>query len=302
MDERYETQHTYSHEYKRSTSPIDYNNLDNKPSIENVTLEGNITAENLGLAKLTDIPTKTSDLHNDSGFITAADVPTTTSELTNDSGFITAADVPTKVSELDNDANYATVSQIPTKTSELTNDSGFITSASLPTKTSDLTNDSGFITSAALPTKTSDLTNDSGFITQTNVANNFVVLNWYSQLSFNSTLKNLPATIKTQLTTLLNTLATNEYITLEQVIITNLVTIIPELKSILKKGDTVPTYRLQGFSFGTNELVFVDVNNKKIVHYANINNTPAQDYNDDYTSDTTTMAIKLVYNKYKKGV
>ena len=282
MDERYETQHTYSHEYKRNTSPTDYNNLENKPKIENVTLEGELTAENLGLAKITDIPTKTSDLHNDSGFITAADVPTKTSELTNDSGYITAADVPTKVSQLDNDLNYATTSQIPTKTS-------------------DLTNDSGFITSAALPTKTSELTNDSGFITSTDVANNFVILEWYSQLSFNSSLKDLSTTIQTRLTALLNTLAANEYITLEQVIITNLVTIVPELKTILMKGDTVPTYRLQGFSFGTNEIVFVDVNNKKIIHYANINDTPAQDYNDDYTDDISAMAIVLVYNKYKKG-
>lgn len=60
-------------------------------------------------------------------------VPTKTSELTNDSGFITADDIPA-------------AQEVPTKTSDLTNDSGFITSASLPTKTSQLTNDSGFIT------------------------------------------------------------------------------------------------------------------------------------------------------------
>ena len=43
------------------------------------------------------VPTKTSDLTNDSGFITASDIPTIptkTSQLTNDSGFITAADIP----------------------------------------------------------------------------------------------------------------------------------------------------------------------------------------------------------------
>lgn len=43
------------------------------------------------------IPTKTSDLTNDSGFITASDIPTIptkTSQLTNDSGFITTADIP----------------------------------------------------------------------------------------------------------------------------------------------------------------------------------------------------------------
>lgn len=73
--------------------------------------------------------------------------------------------IPTKTSDLTNDSGYITSSSVPTKTSDLTNDSGFITSSSLPTKTSDLTNDSGYITSSSLPTKTSDLTNDSGFVT-----------------------------------------------------------------------------------------------------------------------------------------
>jgi hypothetical protein len=43
------------------------------------------------------IPTKTSDLTNDSGFVTASDIPTKTSDLTNDSGFITASDIPAQV-------------------------------------------------------------------------------------------------------------------------------------------------------------------------------------------------------------
>ena len=51
----------------------DYSDLTGKPSIDGVTLDGAMTAEDLGLAKETDIPdvpTKTSDLNNDSGFIT----------------------------------------------------------------------------------------------------------------------------------------------------------------------------------------------------------------------------------------
>ena len=85
------------------------------------------------------IPTKTSELTNDSGFVTLNDfdIPAKTSDLSNDSGFITINDVP--------------VVTVPERTSDLTNDSGFITSDDLqnitvPTKTSDLTNDSGFIT------------------------------------------------------------------------------------------------------------------------------------------------------------
>lgn len=50
----------------------DYNSLDNKPTI----------------------PTQTSQLENNSGFITSADVPTKVSQLDNDTGFITPNDVP----------------------------------------------------------------------------------------------------------------------------------------------------------------------------------------------------------------
>lgn len=61
------------------------------------------------------IPTQTSQLENNSGFITGADVPTKVSELENDSGYITNTalngyaktnDIPTKVSQLNNDAGY----------------------------------------------------------------------------------------------------------------------------------------------------------------------------------------------------
>lgn len=62
-------------------------------------------------------------------FAFLSDMPTLTSELINNSGFITNADLPT----------------VPSRTSELTNDSGFITNADVPTSTSELINDSGFI-------------------------------------------------------------------------------------------------------------------------------------------------------------
>ena len=74
----------------------------------------------LSKADINQVPTKTSELTNDSGFITSSDIPsipTKTSELTNDSGFITSSDIPT----------------IPTKTSELTNDSNFVTSSDVAT-------------------------------------------------------------------------------------------------------------------------------------------------------------------------
>ena len=131
------------------------------------------------LAKKSDVPAKTSDLTNDSGFLTAhqdisgkadiADIPTKTSDLTNDSGFLTAhQDISGK----------ADIADIPTKTSDLTNDSGFLTAhQDISGKADSATTLSGYgITDAytktqvdalipTVPTKTSDLTNDSGFLT-----------------------------------------------------------------------------------------------------------------------------------------
>lgn len=48
---------------------------------------------------------------------------------------ITENSIPTKTSELINDSNFATIDAIPTKTSELTNDSSFITTEEVPTET-----------------------------------------------------------------------------------------------------------------------------------------------------------------------
>lgn len=59
------------------------------------------------------IPTKTSELENDSGFITSSDLPTKTSQLVNDSGFTTASDLPTKTSQLENDSGFITVGDLP---------------------------------------------------------------------------------------------------------------------------------------------------------------------------------------------
>ena len=155
----------------------DYTELTNKPQINGVTLTGNKSLDDLGI----DIPTATSELTNDSGFITSADVPTKTSDLTNDSGFLTSSDVSSVAISGDYD-DLTNKPTIPTLTSQLTNDSGFITSVDIPTDLSDFTNDVGYITALdvapvaisgsyndltdtpIIPTKTSDLVNDSGFI------------------------------------------------------------------------------------------------------------------------------------------
>ena len=60
-------------------------------TVEIVEQGGQITHDELALKS--ELPTKTSDLTNDSGFITSSDIPTKTSELTNDSDFITSTQV-----------------------------------------------------------------------------------------------------------------------------------------------------------------------------------------------------------------
>ena len=155
----------------------DYTDLINKPQINGVELSGDKTTEDLGII----MPTKTSDLTNDSGYITSADLPTKTSDLTNDSGFLTSSDV----AEVALTGSYDDLTDkptIPTATSQLTNDSGFITLSAVPEYTSELINDSNFVASSDLsnvaftgdyddltnkptiPTNLSDLNNDEGFI------------------------------------------------------------------------------------------------------------------------------------------
>lgn len=77
-------------------------------------------------------------------------IPTKTSDLTNDSGFITSAPV-TSVNGQTGDVTI----NVPTKTSELTNDSGFLTSAPVTS----VNGQTGAVT-INVPTATSDLTND----------------------------------------------------------------------------------------------------------------------------------------------
>lgn len=65
-----------------------YQDLQNKPEINEVSLNGNLTASELGLASTSDIPTKTSQLTNDSGYITSLD-GYATEEWVNSQGFAT---------------------------------------------------------------------------------------------------------------------------------------------------------------------------------------------------------------------
>ena len=154
-------------------------------TVESTNVYTKTEADEAFLPKTTVIPTKTSELTNDSGFITSIPdeyvtqtemvgyaqpkgeyalkselfsksyndltnkptIPTNTSDLTNDSGFITA--VPeeyvtnTEMTEYAQPkGDYALKSELFSKSyNDLTD------KPTIPTKTSELTNDSGFITS-----------------------------------------------------------------------------------------------------------------------------------------------------------
>ena len=126
-----------------------------------------------GYAKKTEIPTKTSELTNDSGYITntalepyakTADVPTKTSQLNNDSGYITANDVPVK--SVDGATGDVVTNAVKTTTQTLTDAQKQQARTNIGAGTSSFDGDyNSLINKPTIPTKTSQLTNDSGFIT-----------------------------------------------------------------------------------------------------------------------------------------
>lgn len=110
-----------------SQTIITYNN-----QLLSVELIGTISDEGWGfnvhlLAQSSDIPTATSDLTNDSGFLTSSDAVTSFNGQT---GAVTYA---APVSSVNGQTGAVSLS-IPTNTSELNNDSGFITSSALDSK------------------------------------------------------------------------------------------------------------------------------------------------------------------------
>lgn len=135
-----------------------------------------LDAEDVGaLPDSTVIPSKTSDLQNDSGFITGYTETDPTVPA-----WAKAANKPTYTAQEVGALPSSTV--IPTKTSDLQNDSGYITGytetdptvpswakqASKPTYTA--AEVGALPVGTAIPSKTSDLTNDSGYITSAPVS------------------------------------------------------------------------------------------------------------------------------------
>lgn len=134
------------------------------------------------------IPSKTSDLTNDSGFIT--------NEVDNLTNYYTETEVNNLLS------SKADTSQIPTKVSELDNDTGFITNSTneltnyyKKTETYNKTEVNNLLVDKAdvedIPTTTSQLTNDSGYITNTvdNLTNYYKKSETYTQNAIDEMLR-----------------------------------------------------------------------------------------------------------------
>lgn len=179
-------------------------NTDGKvTSVNGQTGDVVLNAESVGaLPSTTKIPSATSDLTNDSGYITAAGAPVQsvdgqTGEVVTNAVKITAQTLTdTQKAQARTNIGAGTSSfsgayddltgkpTIPSKTSELDNDSGFITNAALapyaktvdvPTKTSQLNNDSGFVdaagASAAAPVQSVNAKTGAVVLTQDDVGN-----------------------------------------------------------------------------------------------------------------------------------
>lgn len=144
-----------------------YNDLSNKPTIPNV-YNKTLTIQKNG----TNVATFTSNSNTD---VTAdITVPTKVSELSNDSGFITGiswdkvTNKPT-LATVATSGSYTDLSNtpaIPTKLSQLENDMGFGTGGGSTDITISWTN---ITDKPTIPTKTSDLTNDSDFAVDSDV-------------------------------------------------------------------------------------------------------------------------------------
>lgn len=132
-----------------------------------------LTASDVGaLPSTTKIPSATSDLTNDSGYITAADAPV--QSVDGQTGEVVTNAVKTTAQTLTDVQKAQARTNIGAGTSSFSGVYDDLTGKpTIPSKTSELDNDSGFITNAALtpyaktadvPTKTSQLNNDSGFV------------------------------------------------------------------------------------------------------------------------------------------
>lgn len=137
-----------------SGNVVDYTLVSNKPKINDISLTGNKSLEDLGI----NIPTKVSDLQNDSGYITSYTETDPVFSASVASG-ITAEDIRKWNNQSGGTGDYSDLTNKPSinnvtlSGNKSLNDLGvqptgdYALNSAIPTKTSDLTNDSGYITS-----------------------------------------------------------------------------------------------------------------------------------------------------------
>ncbi len=147
----------------------------------NIEYEQNVSLNSKIDAVEADIPTATSELTNDSGFITNASIPTRTSQLVNDSGFVNAQNIPVQsvngetgaveltATDIDYDSDNTVAAKIDANAQAIDSNeqsigdlSTLMTSdkSSLVVAVNEVIN----YHNATLPTRTSQLVNDSGFV------------------------------------------------------------------------------------------------------------------------------------------
>lgn len=161
---------------------------------------GTQTVDLTGYAKISDVPTKVSQLTNDSGYLTSIPNEYITETELNNKGYITSSQLPTvnnatlKIQK--NGVDVATFSAnsstnttaniiVPTKVSELTNDSGYLTQHQSLTDYAKKTD---------IPTNVSQLTNDSGYITKSisDLQNYYKKSETYTQSEINNLITSIP--------------------------------------------------------------------------------------------------------------
>ena len=104
------------------------NNVNGKQYVKDANGKILITLDNKGITLADGVNISWNNISNHPS------IPSKTSDLTNDSNYATTAQIPTKNSQLQNDSNYANTSQIPTKNSQLQNDSSYTTMSAVEKK------------------------------------------------------------------------------------------------------------------------------------------------------------------------
>ena len=145
---------------------------DGDGSIPNIDLSGYATKDDLAnKADILDIPTKTSQLNNDSGFLTSIPLEYITDTELSAKNYVDITYLNNALDNVQVDLSaYALRTEIPTvptNVSAFTNDIGYALRTEIPSlngyaRTSDL---DSYALKTSIPTKTSELANDSDYVT-----------------------------------------------------------------------------------------------------------------------------------------